>query len=110
MGRPTTRLITQEMAFICTVAGELTVILITIWWFQSLKERMTVSKQEAQKFGVERFNVRQRCELEVVKQYKIKISNRLAALKNLSESEDINRAWENIIENIKTSAKKNRSV
>jgi hypothetical protein len=31
--------------------------------------------------------------------------NRFAALENLNDSEDINRAWENIKENIKTSAK-----
>ena len=31
-----------------------------------------------------------------MKQYQIKISNRFAALENLSDSEDINRAWENI--------------
>ena len=30
---------------------------------------------------------------------------RLAALENLDDSKDINRAWENIKENIKTSAK-----
>jgi hypothetical protein len=32
----------------------------------------------------------------------------LAALENLYDSEDINRAWENIKENIKTSAKESR--
>jgi hypothetical protein len=40
-----------------------------------------------------------------MKQYQIKISNRTAALKNLSDSKDINTAWENIKENIKTPAK-----
>ena len=65
---------------------------------------MAVRKQAAQKFEVERFNVRKLNELEVKKQYQIKISNRSAALENLSDSEDINRAWENITENIKTSA------
>ena len=54
---------------------------------------------------MERFNLRKLNELHVRKQYQIKISNRTAALKNLSESEDINRAWKNIKENIKTSAK-----
>jgi hypothetical protein len=44
-------------------------------------------------------------ELEVRKQYQIKISNRFAALNNFSDSEDINRAWENIKEHMKTSAK-----
>ena len=34
----------------------------------------------------------------------MKISNRFAALKNLIDSKDINSAWENIEENIKTSA------
>jgi hypothetical protein len=33
------------------------------------------------------------------------MSNRLAALENLNDSEGINRAWENIKENIKISAK-----
>ena len=43
--------------------------------------------------------------LGVRKHYKIKVSNRFADFENLSDSEVINRAWENIKENIKTSAK-----
>jgi hypothetical protein len=39
------------------------------------------------------------------KQYRIEIKNRFAALENVSDDEDINRAWESIKENIKTSAK-----
>jgi hypothetical protein len=54
---------------------------------------------------VERLNRGKLNELEVREQYQIKISNRFAALENLNDSEDINRAWENIQENIKTSAK-----
>ena len=42
--------------------------------------------------------------MEVRTQYQIKTSNRFAALKNF-DSEDINRAWEDIKENIKISAK-----
>ena len=34
------------------------------------------------------------------------ISNRFAALENISDSEDINRTWENIKQNIKTSVKR----
>jgi hypothetical protein len=41
-------------------------------------------------------------ELEVRKQYQIEITNRFAALENFSDGKDINRAWENIKENIKT--------
>jgi hypothetical protein len=44
-------------------------------------------------------------ELEVRKRYQIEITNRFAALENLGDVKDINRAWENIKENIKTSAK-----
>jgi len=40
-----------------------------------------------------------------MKQEQIEISNTFTALENLSDSEDINRAWENIKVNIKTSAK-----
>ena len=42
-----------------------------------------------------RFNIRKQSELEVRKQYHVKISNRSAVLENLNESEDINRAWGN---------------
>jgi hypothetical protein len=66
---------------------------------------LAVSKQAAQKFYVERFNFRTISELEVRKQYHIKIRNWLAALENLSDEEDINRAWENIKNNTKISAK-----
>jgi hypothetical protein len=70
-----------------------------------VKERWAVSKQAAHKFDMERFNLRKLNELEVRKQYQIKISNRFAVLENLSDSEDINRAWENIKENVKIRAK-----
>jgi len=56
---------------------------------------------------VERFNLRKLNKLEVTKQYQIKISNMFAPLENLNDIEDINRAWENIKENNKTSAKRN---
>jgi len=39
------------------------------------------------------------------KEYQIMISNRFAALEKLNDRKDIKRAWENIKENIKTSAK-----
>jgi len=68
-------------------------------------ERLAGNKQAAPKFDVERFNPWVLNELEVRKQYEIEISNRFAALENLSDSKDINRAWENINENIKTMAK-----
>ena len=70
-----------------------------------VRERLTVSKKASQNFDGERFNLRKLSKLEVRKQYHIEISNRFAAMGDLSDSEDINRAWENIKENIKTSAK-----
>ena len=77
-----------------------------------VRERLAVSKQAAQKFDVDRFNIRKLNELEVRKQYQItrKILNRIVALENLGDSEDINRAWENLKENIKTSAKEGLSL
>jgi hypothetical protein len=50
---------------------------------------------------VERFNLRNLNKLAVRKQYQIKLSNRFTALENLIDTEDINRAWENIKENVK---------
>ena len=50
---------------------------------------------------MERFNLWKLNELEVRKQYWIEITYRFAALVNLSDDDDINKAWENIKENIK---------
>jgi len=55
---------------------------------------------------VEKFNPRKLSGLERRKQYQIKISIRYAALENLHDSEGANRAWKNVKENIKISAKK----
>jgi len=65
---------------------------------------LAVNKQAAQKFDGERFNLRKLNDLDAWKQYQIDITNRFAALENLIDGEDINRAWENIKEDIKTSA------
>jgi hypothetical protein len=75
-----------------------------------VKEELAVSKQAVQKFDVEKFNVRELSELEVRKEYQIEISNRFAALENLNNGENINMTWENIKENIKTSAKESLSL
>jgi hypothetical protein len=40
-----------------------------------------------------KFNLIKLSELEVRKQYHIKISNRVSSLENLNVSEDIDRAW-----------------
>ena len=54
-----------------------------------VRERVAVSKQEGQNFGGERFNLRKLNELQVKNKYQIEISNRFAALENLSDNEDI---------------------
>ena len=71
---------------------------------EKVRERLAVRKQAAQKSDGGRFNMRKLYELEVSKQYQIEITNRFATLENVSEDEDINRAWESVKENIKTSA------
>ena len=83
----------ESSILIYEVAGELTVIPNTVWCFAKVRERLVVSKQEAQKFDGEIFNLMKLSELEVRKKYEIEITNRLAALENLSDGEDINRAW-----------------
>ena len=58
-------------------------------------------------FDVEIFILRNLNVLEVRKQYQIKVSKRFPGLVNLLDRENINRAWENIEENIRSSAKDN---
>jgi hypothetical protein len=67
-----------------------------------VRDRLAVSREITRKFDVERFNLRKLSELEVRKQYHIKISIMFPALENLNDSEDINGAWENIKEDIIT--------
>ena len=86
------------------VSGELIVRLITIWWWQKLGKDRAVRKQAAQKSDGGRFNLRKLNDLEVRKQYQIEITNRFAASENVNEDKDINRGWESIKKNIKTSA------
>ena len=75
-----------------------------------VRERLAVGKQAAQRVDRQRYNLSKLNDLEVRKQYQIDITNRFAALENLNEDEDVNRTWENIKENIKTSAKESLGV
>jgi len=70
-----------------------------------VRERLVVGKQATQTFDRQRLNLRKLNEPEVREQYQIEITNRFAALENLNDDEDVNRTWENIKENIQTSAK-----
>ena len=49
-----------------------------------MTESLAVSKQAAQKLDAERFNLRKFNEPEIRKRYQIEITNRVAALGNLS--------------------------
>jgi glycine betaine/choline ABC-type transport system substrate-binding protein len=60
-----------------------------------------VSKRAAQKTDTERFNLKKLNEGEVKEQYHVTIRNKSAALENLDDNGDINRAWDNIRQNIK---------
>jgi len=66
-------------------------------------ERLAAGKQATQRFDRQRFNSRKLNEPEVREKYQIEITNRFAALENLNDN--VNRTWENIKENIQTSAK-----
>jgi hypothetical protein len=69
-----------------------------------VRKRLAVSKRAAQKIDTEGFNVKKLNEGDVKEQYEVTIRNKFAALENLEDSGDINRAWDSIRENIKISA------
>jgi hypothetical protein len=50
---------------------------------------------------MERFSVNNFKEGDVEEQYQVTIRNKFAALENLEDSGDVNRAWDNVRENIK---------
>jgi hypothetical protein len=59
-------------------------------------------KWVAQKFDIQRFDLRKLNNAEVKEQYQVKITNRFATSENCDDNVDMNTAWENIRENIKT--------
>jgi hypothetical protein len=63
---------------------------------EKLRERLSVSKRVAQKFDMQRFDLRKLNDAEVKEQYQVKITNRFAALENVDDNVDMNKAWENI--------------
>jgi hypothetical protein len=70
-----------------------------------LCERLSAIKRVARKFDMHRFDLRKLNDAEDKEQYQVKITNRFAALENYDDNVDMNTAWENIRENIKTSVK-----
>jgi len=60
------------------------------------KQRLSVSKQVAQQFDMERFKLKMLNDVEIKEQHWIKTSNRFVALENLDDDVDINRTWESI--------------
>jgi hypothetical protein len=83
-------------------SGHYIVILTTIWWWQKVRERLTVNKQRSHRFHMERFNLKKLNQVESKEQFYVEVSNRFAAL---DAEVGINSAWEMIRENIKISAK-----
>jgi hypothetical protein len=61
-------------------------------------ERLAVSKQAAQKKDMERFNLKKLNAGDIKEQYQVTIRNNFAALEDLEDSGDINRAWDSIRE------------
>jgi CTP-dependent riboflavin kinase len=70
-----------------------------------IRERLAVSKRMVKKVNMERFNLKQLNEKKVKEQYQVTIKSKFAALENLDDNGDINRALETIKQNIKISAK-----
>jgi hypothetical protein len=58
------------------------------------RERLAVSKQTVHRFHMERFSLEKLNEVEGKEQYRVEISNTLAALENLDPEVDINRSLE----------------
>jgi hypothetical protein len=65
-----------------------------------VRERLAVIKHAAQYFDGGRMNLWQLNVLEVRKQYQIEITNKFGTVENRRDCKNINRAWENVKENI----------
>jgi hypothetical protein len=70
-----------------------------------VREGLAVNKQRSHRFHMERFILKKLNEVEGKEQYRVEVSNRFAALKDLDAEVEISSAWEMVRENIKISAK-----
>jgi hypothetical protein len=64
-----------------------------------------VNKKGSHKFHLERYNLMKLNDVEGKEKYRVKVSNRFAALENLDAEVEINIIWETIRENTKISEK-----
>jgi hypothetical protein len=77
----------------CDHSGQQIVIVTTIWWWRNLG-RVAVNKQRSQRGNMERFNLKNLNDVEGKEQFRVEVSNRLAALQDLDTEVEINSAWE----------------
>jgi hypothetical protein len=75
-----------------------------------VRERLVVNKRIVEETDMERFNLKQLNEKELKEQYEFTIKENFAALENLGDNGDMNRAWKTIREYIKISSKENRAL
>jgi hypothetical protein len=61
-----------------------------------IREGIAVNKQGTHKFHMERFNLKTLNEVEGEEKYRVEVSNRFAALKDLDAEVEINTIWETI--------------
>jgi hypothetical protein len=61
-----------------------------------MRNRLAVSEQATQKIGMDRFDLKKLNEREITDQFSVTITNKFAALENLEENGDINRAWDSV--------------
>jgi hypothetical protein len=57
-----------------------------------VRERLAVNKLRSQRFDMERFNLKKLNDVEGKEQFRIEVSNRFSALKDLDTEVDNNRA------------------
>jgi hypothetical protein len=62
----------------------------------TVRERLAVNKQRLQILHNERFSLKKLNEVEGKEKYRVEVSNRFAALKELDAEVEINTAWEMI--------------
>jgi hypothetical protein len=58
-----------------------------------IRERLAVNKQGSHKFQMERFNLKKLNEVEGKERYRVEVSNRFAAFKDLDAEVEINAIW-----------------
>jgi hypothetical protein len=74
------------------------IVIVTTMVVVKVRKRLAVNKQRSHSLHTDRFNLKKLNDVEGKEQFRVEVSNRIAALEDLDTEVEINSSWETIRE------------